>query len=77
MGHNVAVVFNVKNEADLPKTWKGYTVVNGDLTDYRIADAKGIIVGLKYKRISNKAAEAFVLKSAFVVQPDDEDCNNS
>jgi len=76
-GHNVAVVFNVKNESLLPKTWKGYPVINGDLTDYRIADAKGIVVGLKFKHISDKQAEADVLKSAFVVQPDDEDCNKS
>ena len=69
-GHNVAVVFNVKNEADLPKTWNGYPVVNGDLTDYRIADAKGIIVGLKFKRIANKKAEGNVLNSCFVVQPE-------
>jgi len=69
-GHNVAVVFNVKNEADLPKTWNGYPVVNGDLTDYRIADAKGIIVGLKFKRIANKRAEGNVLQSAFVVTPE-------
>ena len=70
-GHNIAVVFNVKNEKLLPAMYKGYKVINGDLTDYRIDDAKGIIVGLKWKRIGNKEAERNVLNSCFVIQPDD------
>lgn len=68
-GHNVAIVFNVKHEKFLPKTYKGYNVINGDLTDYRIADAKGIIVGLKWKRIGNRENERKVLNSVFVVNP--------
>lgn len=67
-GHNIAMVFNVKKEADLPKTYEGYTVINGDLTDYRIDDAKGIIVGLKWKRIANRENEKKVLNSCFVVK---------
>ena len=66
-GHNVAMVFNVKKESDIPAMYKGYKVVNGDITDYRVDDAKGIIVGLKWKRIANKANEAKVLNSCFVV----------
>ena len=68
-GHNVAMVFNVKNEIELPAMYKGYAVINGDLTDYRIDDAKGIIVGLKWKRIANREAEKQVLNSCFVIQP--------
>ena len=68
-GHNVAMVFNVKNEIDLPAMYKGYAVINGDLTDYRIDDAKGIIVGLKWKRIANREAEKQILNSCFVIQP--------
>jgi hypothetical protein len=68
-GHNVAVVFDVKSESELPLTFNGYKVVNGDLTDYRIDDAKGIIVGLKWKRIGNRDAERKVRKSCFVVRP--------
>jgi len=67
-GFNIAMVFNVKHERDLPTEYKGYPVINGDLTDYRIADGHGIIVGLKFKRIGNKDAEKKVLKSKFVVQ---------
>jgi len=73
-GHNVAIVFNVKNESDLPDTFNGYKVINGDLTDYRIDDAKGIIVGLKWKRIADKEAEKYVKNSCFVVQPDNKGC---
>ena len=75
-GHNVAMVFNVRKETDLPSMYKGYKVVNGDLTDYRVADAKGIIVGLKWKRIANKQNEAQILQSCFVVNlPDVQGVN--
>jgi len=70
-GYNVAMVFNVKSESDLPKYVGQYQVINGDLTDYRIDDAKGIIVGLKWKRIGNRKAEKIVLNSCFVVKPDE------
>lgn len=69
-GHNVAMVFNVRKEADIPAMYKGYAVVNGDETDYRVKDGKGLIVGLKWKRIANKDNEAKVLNSCFVVTPD-------
>jgi len=69
LGHNVAMIFGVKDESLLPKTYEGYTVINGDLTDYRIDDAKGIIVGLKWKRIANRVNEKKVLNSCFVVTP--------
>jgi hypothetical protein len=68
-GFNVAVVFKVKHESELPTQFLGYQVINGDLTDYRIADAKGIIVGLKWKRIANRINEAKILNSCFVVDP--------
>jgi hypothetical protein len=73
-GHNIAMVFDVKNEKQLPAMYKGYNVINGDLTDYRIADAKGIIIGLKFKHIANKEAERNVLNSVFVIKPE---INNS
>ena len=69
MGHNVAMVFNVKNETEIPAMYKGYQVINGDITDYRVDDAKGIIVGLKWKRIANRVNEKKVLNSCFVVKP--------
>jgi len=75
-GYNVAVVFNVKNEKLLPKTFGGYQTINGDLTDYRISDTKGIIVALKWKRIANRENEKKILNSVFVVNPlTDNRCN--
>ena len=71
-GVNVAVVFDVKRESDIPAMFRGYDVINGDITDYRVDDAKGIIVGLKWKHIADKQAEADVLNSCFVVKPEAE-----
>lgn len=68
-GVNIAVIFNVKKENELPKRFMNYPVINGDLTDYRIDDAKGIIVGLKWKRIANRVAEQKIVNSCFVVNP--------
>ena len=73
-GHTVAMVFKIKNENELPKKYKGYPVVNGDITDYRVDDSKGIIIGLKWKRIANKIAEKQILQSCFVIQPNDINC---
>ena len=76
-GFNVAVVFKVKHEIELPKYFINYEVINGDLTDFRISDAKSIIVGLKWKRIANKEVEKEILQSCFVVDPtNDIRCTN-
>lgn len=48
-GINVAMVFD-----NLPETYKGYPVINGDESDLRFKDGKGVIVGLKYKKITGK-----------------------
>jgi hypothetical protein len=45
----VAVVF----ENELPKTFNGYQVVNGDKYDMRYLDPKQCIVGLKFKKVRN------------------------
>lgn len=75
IGVNVAMVFNVKSENLIPAMYKGYKVINGDLTDYRVDDAKGIIVGLKWKRIANRVNEKRVLNSCFVINPENNiDC---
>lgn len=65
-GINVAIVFD-----KLPKTYEGFEVINADENDLRFLDKKGVICGLKYKRMTgkggaekNKAAfeSGFVLK---------------
>lgn len=53
-GVNVAMVFGVRNESDLPTDYLGYTVVNGDESDLRFLDPKNVIVGLKYKFLTGK-----------------------
>ena len=56
MGGNVAVVF--RNQ--LPDTWKGYEVVNGDDTDLRFLDKRGVVVGLIEKGMAKKDETGFV-----------------
>lgn len=61
---NVAMVFD-----ELPKKYKGYKVINGDENDLRFLDGKGVIIGLKYKKITGKGAdnhEAF--KTGFAIK---------
>ena len=56
-GGNVAVVFR-KN---LPATYKGYRVVNGDISDLRFLDPNNSIVGLKAKGKAKTDMSGFVL----------------
>lgn len=53
-GYNVAVVFGVKSEDDLPKTYLGFDVINGDESDLRFLDEENVVVGLKYKLMTGK-----------------------
>lgn len=59
MGGNVAVVFD-----KLPKTYLGKQVIDGDATDLRVLDPKGVIVGLKAKGKGKKDTTGFVVKGA-------------
>ena len=56
-GMNVAVVF----KKELPPTYFGKTVVNGDETDLRFLDPRGVIVGLKAKGKAKKDTSGFVV----------------
>ena len=56
MGGNVAVVFRDR----LPKTWKGFEVINGDESDLRFLDKQGVIVGLIEKGLAKKDETGFV-----------------
>lgn len=67
-GFNVAMVFNTTKNQTLPTEFKGYEVINGDLTDYRPLDGNGVIVGLRFKVIANKQANNEILNSCFVVK---------
>jgi hypothetical protein len=56
MGGNVAVVF--RNE--LPATWNGFEVVNGDENDLRFLDKQGVVIGLIEKGMAKKDLTGFV-----------------
>jgi hypothetical protein len=72
-GVSVAVVFDVKRGQPLPKTFRGYRVIDGDITDYRPSDPKGVIVGLRWKRIRNKLHNDTIRQSKFVIQNDESE----
>ena len=57
-GNSVAVVFNSK---ELPITWKGFKVVDGDKNDLRYKDEKNVIVGLYAKGEAKKDTTGFVV----------------
>jgi hypothetical protein len=64
-GGNVAVVFR----GSLPETFKGYKVVDGDLTDLRFADEKNVVVGLTQKGQAKKDESGFVVEPLVGVPP--------
>lgn len=70
-GQNVAMVFNLSKKKALPISYNGYSVTNGDLTDLRIDEAKGVIVGLYWKNIADKVVNAKIKNSIFAIQADD------
>lgn len=56
-GKNVAIVFGVKKESELPLTYNGFKVINGDESDLRFLDESNVIVGLKYKLLTGKGTK--------------------
>ena len=54
---NVAVVFN----GDLPEKWQGLRVIDGDISDLRFRDPRGVIVGLRAKGRGKKDNTGFVV----------------
>lgn len=57
-GGNVAMVFRKR----LPKRWAGFKVIDGDETDLRFLDGKGVIVGLVEKGLAKKDKTGFVIE---------------
>lgn len=55
-GMNVAVVFK-----ELPEVYRNRTVINGDDTDLRFLDPKGVVVGLKAKGKAKSDKTGFVV----------------
>ena len=59
-GMNVATVFGLKKSQPMPETYNGITVFNGDESDLRFLDPKGVIVGLYAKGKAKKDTTGFV-----------------
>jgi hypothetical protein len=53
---NIAAVFKT-----VPATYMGLPVIDGDETDLRFLDPKGVIVGLKAKGKAKKDTSGFVI----------------
>ena len=63
LGVNVAVVFSTKKGDQLPESWNGYPVYDGDDTDVRFQDPKGgYVIGLKAKGRAKYDKTGFVVK---------------
>ena len=59
-GMNVAVVFGIKKTLPMPEDYKGVPVFNGDDSDLRFLDPKGVVVGLYAKGKAKKDTSGFV-----------------
>lgn len=57
-GINVAAVFN-----ELPDTWRGVEVVDGDKSDLQMLKYNGVILGLKSKGAARKDTTGFTIKN--------------
>ena len=63
-GINCAMVFD-----KLPSTFEGFEVINADLDDLRFLDKKGVICGLKYKKMTGRGANnAEAFESGFALR---------
>jgi hypothetical protein len=61
-GLNAAMVFNVKDESELPAEYMGFPVINGDEHDLTFLHGNGVIVGLKAKGAAKKDTTGFVIQ---------------
>jgi hypothetical protein len=59
-GYNIATVFGIKKSQPMPETYEGRPVFNGDDSDLRFLDPKGVVVGLYAKGKAKKDTSGFV-----------------
>lgn len=57
LGANVSAVFT----GQLPKTYKGFKVIDGDVSDNVMVENRGVILGLKAKGDARKDTSGFVI----------------
>jgi hypothetical protein len=58
--YNVATVFGIKKTLPMPESYNGRPVFNGDESDLRFLDPKGVVVGLYAKGKAKKDTSGFV-----------------
>ncbi len=56
-GRNVAVLFD-----QIPETWNGFHVIDGDISDLRFVDPQGVIVGLSPKNKAKFDTTGFLVR---------------
>ena len=59
-GYNIATVFGIKKTEPMPEYYNGLPVFNGDESDLRFLDPKGVVVGLYAKGKAKKDETCFV-----------------
>ena len=67
-GYNVATVFGIKKSQPMPETYNGVSVFNGDESDLRFLDPKGVVVGLYAKGKAKKDTSGFVKYPTFMMK---------
>ena len=67
-GMNVATVFGIKKNSPMPEMWNGIKVFNGDDSDLRFLDPKGVVVGLYAKGKAKKDTSGFVKYPTFMMK---------
>ena len=67
-GMNIATVFGIKKNDAKPKMWNGLPVIDGDESDLRFLDPKGVVVGLFAKGKAKKDTSGFVKYPIFMMK---------
>ena len=67
-GYNVATVFGIKKSQPMPETYNDVPVFNGDDSDLRFLDPKGVVVGLYAKGKAKKDTSGFVKFPVFMMK---------
>jgi len=66
--YNVATVFGIKKTDPMPESYNGLPVFNGDESDLRFLDPKGVVVGLYAKGKAKKDTSGFVKYPTFMLK---------
>ena len=67
-GYNIATVFGIKKTLPMPESYNGLPVFNGDESDLRFLDPKGVVVGLYAKGKAKKDITGFVKYPTIMLQ---------